>query len=201
MNITKRDQTDRAVKCPTKRTVNLAKKESHKQSLVTLIVGIAIIAVLCFMVAKFGVADQFERLSAAESAYNDVHSQYIEMQEALASYDDVEQEYHTYSRKWMTSGENIAVTVDRAEVLDLLEDKLMSCGTVNSFLVEDDTVLANMSGMNLEEISVMFEDLQRQPIVDSAKLTIASTASDTGEVLDFSITIVLQAEDEEEDAK
>lgn len=184
-------------KYPTKRRVNLAKRENNTQNLVMLIIGIALIAVLCFLVTKIGVIDQFARLREAEGEYNKVHNQHVELDKAIEDYPNVEHEYHTYSRKWMTGENGIAVSVDRLKVLDLLEARLMSCGTVNSFVVDDDVVIAKMSGMNLEEISAMFAELQRQPIVKNAVLTIASTARDADEKLDFSITVKLQPEEEE----
>lgn len=198
MNTVKKPAAQKAVKCPTKRTVNLAKRESHTQSVLTLVCGVLIIALLSAAVAKFGVIDQLARLSEAERAYNEVHARHVEMESAIAAYPEVEQEYRTYSRKWMTNDSALSVSVDRMEVLDLLEQRLMSCGTVKSFLVQDSTVLVAMSGMNLEEISIMFADLQRQPIVASAVLTIASTAKDSTEALDFSITIILQPAEEAE---
>ena len=85
------------VKYPTKRTVNLAKRESHSQSVMTLSIGTAVIIVLVVLVVKFGVLDQLARQSAAESAYNTVHAQYTEMQSAVEKYPEVEEEYRTLS--------------------------------------------------------------------------------------------------------
>ena len=174
------------VKYPTKRTVNLAKRESHSQSVMTLSIGTAVIIVLVVLVVKFGVLDQLARQSAAESAYNTVHAQYTEMQSAVEKYPEVEEEYRTYSRKWMQQEDSGAfVSVDRQEVLDLMENYLQPYGTIK----------AVMSGMNLQEISAMFEILQQQPIVKAADLTIASTEKTAGEDLDFSVTITLQPAD------
>ncbi len=155
-----------------------------------------LIAAICAAVAKFGVADQYNRLSEAERSYAEVHAQHKEMQQAIADYPAVEQEYRTYSRSWLTEDSGLAVSVDRLDVLDLLEDHMMTCGNVRSFSISGTTVFVSMSGMNLEEISVMFIDLQQQPIVKSASLNIASTADDLTEAMDFSVTIVLQPEED-----
>ena len=186
------------VKYPTKRLVNLAQRESNSKSVVTLVAGVCVIVVLAGCVAKFGVYDQLERQNAAERAYNQVHSQYTEMKNELEGYDDVLQEYRTYSRSWMrqnSSGQ--FVSVDRMDVLQLLEKQLMPCGTVNSVSVSGDVMVVAMSGMNLEEISAMFAVVQEQPIVASASLNIASTEKNTNAELDFSVTIVLQPAEEE----
>lgn len=184
------------VKYPTKRTVNLAKRESHSQSVMTLSIGTAVIIVLVVLVVKFGVLDQLARQSAAESAYNTVHAQYTEMQSAVEKYPEVEEEYRTYSRKWMQQEDSGAfVSVDRQEVLDLMENCLQPYGTIKAVTISDDVMIVSMSGMNLQEISAMFEILQQQPIVKSADLTIASTEKTAGEDLDFSVTITLQPAD------
>ena len=196
----KKTHASRSVKIPTKRTVNLAKRESHKRDMITLTTGTFIILVLCFCVAKFGVIDQLSRLNAAERAYNEVHTQYVEMQEAVANYPAVEQEYRTYSRKWMNEDSSVAVSVDRTEVLDLIENHMMNVGNVETFTISGDLVLINMNGMNLEEISLMLADLSRQDIVASTALTIASTTKTANEDVDFSVTVTLQSPAEEEAA-
>ena len=74
----------KAPKYPSKRTVNLAQRESHSRSTLTLSLGLLIILLLSFCVANFGVLRQLDRQRAAENAYNTVHSQYTQMQQALA---------------------------------------------------------------------------------------------------------------------
>lgn len=197
---TKQTEARKAVRCPTKRSVNLAKRESRSRNIVTLVCGIALIAVLAAAVAKFGVIDQLARQREAENAYNATHAQYLEMQQAIENYPAVEQEYRTYSRKWMqddTSG--MFVSVDRIDVLALLENHLLPYGKVKNLIVQAETMVVSMSGMNLEQISTMFAKLQEQPIVSSAVLNIAATADKSADAsdLDFSITIILQSAEEE----
>ena len=188
----------KASKYPTKRTVNLAQRESHSRSTLTLTLGLVLIVVLSFCVANFGVLRQLDRQRAAENAYNTVHSQYIQMQQALADYDNVELQYRTYSRTWMQEDSPFYIPVDRLEVLDLLEGDLMPYGTVNTVLVEDDVAIITMSGMDLEQISAMFQRVQQQSIVKSASLTIAATPRlSRTDLLDFSVTITLQPADKE----
>ena len=183
----------KASKYPTKRTVNLAQRESHSRSTLTLTLGLVLIVVLSFCVANFGVLRQLDRQRAAENAYNTVHSQYIQMQQALADYDNVELQYRTYSRTWMQEeGSPFYIPVD------LLEGYLMPYGTVKTVLVEDDVAIITMSGMDLEQISAMFQRVQQQPIVKSASLTIAATPRlSRTDLLDFSVTITLQPADKE----
>ena len=65
----------KAPKYPSKRTVNLAQRESHSRSTLTLSLGLLIILLLSFCVANFGVLRQLDRQRAAEQAYSTAHSQ------------------------------------------------------------------------------------------------------------------------------
>ena len=194
------NKASNAMKLPTKTRINLAKRESRKKDMITLGVGIVLIAGLSAAVAKFAVIDQLERLSQAEGAYNAVHVQYVAMQQAVADYPNVEERYRTYSRSWMLSGDtNGLAQVDRADVLDLVEARLLPYGRINTLSLRDSVMVVSMSGMNLSQISAMFERLQTEKIVASASLNMASTEEkdDPNALLDFTITIALHPEQEE----
>lgn len=193
----------KAPKYPSKRTVNLAQRESHSRSTLTLSLGLLIILLLSFCVANFGVLRQLDRQRAAEQAYSTAHSQYTEMQTALADYDRVELQYRTWSRAWMHDETSpVYVPVDRMEVLDLVQEYLMPYGTVNTLVVDEDVMIVTMSDMNLEQISAMFQRLQLQPAVKAATLTLAATPStNPGDKVDFSITVTLRSAAEREAAQ
>ena len=196
----KTNKASNVMKLPTKTRINLAKRESRKKDFITLGVGIVLIAGLSAAVAKFAVIDQLDRLSQAEGAYNAVHVQYVAMQQAVADYPNVEERYRTYSRSWMLSGDtNGLARVDRADVLDLVEARLLPYGRINTLSLRDSVMVVSMSGMNLSQISAMFERLQTEKIVASASLNMASTEEkdDPNALLDFTITIALQPEQEE----
>lgn len=196
----KTNKASNAMKLPTKTRINLAKRESRKKDMITLGVGIVLIAGLSAAVAKFAVIDQLDRLSQAEGAYNAVHVQYVAIQQAVADYPNVEERYRTYSRSWMLSGDtNGLARVDRADVLDLVEARLLPYGRINTLSLRDSVMVVSMSGMNLSQISAMFERLQTEKIVASASLNMASTEEkdDPNALLDFTITIALQPEQEE----
>ena len=100
----------------------------------------------------------------------------------------------------MLSGDtNGLARVDRADVLDLVEARLLPYGRINTLSLRDSVMVVSMSGMNLSQISAMFERLQTEKIVASASLNMASTEEkdDPNALLDFTITIALQPEQEE----
>lgn len=192
-------QTPKIVKFPTKRSINPARREQDTRSIVTLSVGIVLICLLSFGVAKFGVIDQLERQREAEAKYNVLHAQYLKQQEQLSRYDEVELDYQTHSRNWMNSDNgDIFVSVDRMKVIALLEDHLLPSGQVKSVTVQGNVLIAKMSGMNLTQVSEMIFDLQQEPIVKNAELSDASTGKESPAAsLEFSIIITLQPEEAE----
>lgn len=185
-------------KLPSKRTINLVMREERQGNVRQATVGVAAILVAAILIGKFAVADQYARLSAVELTRSDYAAQYEALEQKLADYDLVESEYRKYSMDWMSGMQDGSyVAVDRTLILDLVEKVMMRAGTVNSLSITGSTMVATMSGMNLEQMSAMFAALDQQPIVDSVSLTIAATdkAAASAE-LDFSITVTLQPEQE-----
>ena len=198
MNAIETKKPSKVLKLPTKTTINLAKRESRRKDVLTLTVGGVLILLLAGSVAKFGVIDQLDRLSQAESSYNQVHSQYLSTLQAVEDYPEVEERYRTYSRSWMNAGDkNGLAKVDRQEVLDLLEQRMMPRGQVNSVSLRDSVLVVSMSGMNLRQISTMVESIREDPIVESAALNLASTEEKKKtDLMDFTLTVVLQPKEE-----
>ena len=160
------------------------------------------ICVLAGAAAKFGVIDQYRRLTEAQRAYEQVHSQYTAVETALEDYDRVLAEYRTYSTDWMndavdSESPNAALyaAVDRQRVLDLIERDMQSQGTVTSVLIRDNQAVVAMSGMSLDQISQMF---QKSPIVENVELNMAETEKEhPASILSFSVSITLCREVEE----
>ena len=198
MNAIETKKPSKVLKLPTKTTINLAKRESRRKDVLTLTVGGVLILLLAGSVAKFGVIDQLDRLSQAESSYNQVHSQYLSTLQAVEDYPEVEERYRTYSRSWMNAGDkNGLAKVDRQEVLNLLEQRMMPRGQVNSVSLRDSLLVVSMSGMNLRQISTMVESIREDPIVESAALNLASTEEKKKtDLMDFTLTVVLQPKEE-----
>ena len=187
-------------KYPTKTTINMAACGRTEAAGRTLVIGMAVIAVLVLLVVKFCVFDQYARLSRAEADYNSVYQKNQELADRVSDYDEVMLEYRAYSMSFISdkNDENF-VGVDRKEVLDLIETVMMKRGQVVSVEIYDDTAKVSMKGMNLKEISAMIKSLKTSPVVSDAQLNIAQTDENReASVLSFSVTIYLQQEQEAE---
>ena len=187
-------------KYPSKTTINMAACGKTESAGKTLVIGMAVIAVLVLLMVKFCVFDQYARLSRAEADYNSVYQQNQELTEKVKDYDDIILEYRAYSMSFISdeNDENF-VGVDRKDVLDLIETVMMKRGQVVSIEIYDDTAKVSMKGMNLKEISAMIKSLKTSPVVSDAQLNIAQTDENReASVLSFSVTIYLQQEQEAE---
>ena len=183
------------VKCPSKTGINMNQREKRTGQVLTLVIGLAVILLMAGLVARFGVMEQYKRLSEAQSAYGEVHSQLAACQEKLTDYELVLTEYRSCSLDGMTEGEDQLITVSRQAVLDLVEGSMMPRGKVISVNILDDTADVEMSGMSLDQISAMFAVMEAEPIVRSVELNMAATEENTASAqLNFSVRIYLGPE-------
>lgn len=183
------------VKCPSKTGINMNQREKRTGEVLTLVIGLAVILLMAGLVARFGVMEQYQRLSEAQSAYGEVHSQLAACQEKLTDYELVLTEYRSCSLDGMTEGEDQLITVSRQAVLDLVEGIMMPRGKVISVNILDDTADVEMSGMSLDQISAMFAVMEAEPIVRSVELNMAATEENTASAqLNFSVRIYLGPE-------
>lgn len=183
------------VKCPSKTGINMNQREKRTGQVLTLVIGLAVILLMAGLVARFGVMEQYKRLSEAQSAYGEVHSQLAAYQEKLTDYELVLTEYRSCSLDGMTEGEDQLITVSRQAVLDLVEGIMMPRGKVISVNILDDTADVEMSDMSLDQISAMFAVMEAEPIVRSVELNMAATEENTASAqLNFSVRIYLGPE-------
>lgn len=183
------------VKCPSKTGINMNQREKRTGQVLTLVIGLAVILLMAGLVARFGVMEQYKRLSEAQSAYGEVHSQLAACQEKLTDYELVLTEYRSCSLDGMTEGEDQLITVSRQAVLDLVEGIMMPRGKVISVNILDDTADVEMSDMSLDQISAMFAVMEAEPIVRSVELNMAATEENTASAqLNFSVRIYLGPE-------
>ena len=108
---------------------------------------------------------------------------------------DEEVEYRLTSLYYR--GQEISSQVDGDEVLDLLEQEMLSRGRLVSLQVSGNKMVVAMSGMSLDQISRMFDVIQQSPIVSNVELNLASTEDgNVSTILDFTVRITLRSAEE-----
>ena len=187
----------RPVRCPQKTGINLNLHEKRTGTVLTLVIGIACIALLAAAAAKFGVIDLYGRLADAQSAYAQAHQENLAAQEKLSHFDEVLSEYRTYSMEWMEGEENadLNFSVERTAVLDLLETSILPKAGLTAIEVQGDRVDIQLNSTNLSYIADILLEVEREPIVASVELEIAETEKDhPADVVECTLHIVLRGE-------
>ena len=187
----------RPVRCPQKTGINLNMHEKRTGTVLTLVIGIACIALLAAAVAKLGVIDLYGRLADAQSAYAQAHRENLTAQEKLSHFDEVLSEYRTYSMEWMEDEENadLNFSVERTAVLDLLETSILPKAGLTAIEVQGDRVDIQLNSTNLSYIADILLEVEREPIVASVELEIAETEKDhPADVVECTLHIVLRGE-------
>ena len=83
------------------------------------------------------------------------------------------------------------------KTLDLLEQEMLSHGSLTALQITQNTMNVDMSGMTLDQISAMFARLRLSPIVDSVSLSVASTEEGkAATIMDFTVRIELRQPEE-----
>lgn len=199
---------------PSKKGINLVPpKKDKKGSLLKVlagIVGVAAVAAACY----FGVYKPMNALSAAQAEYDAVHTTYLETTAAVGDYDAVLKEYHAYSLDWMQN-ENAYryVSVPRETIMEMVDEKIAPCGTLNTLQISANTLTVRMSDMNLDDITQMLSRIEEEPFVSYAFLQQAVSQESKSVIINedgeeevvtgpetviFTVTVNLQAPVEED---
>lgn len=165
----------KAVKVPSKVTMNFARRESSfnwKKMLPTILVIVA----FALLFAKFGFIDQTNKKIEAYSRLSEKQAQLAACNARLAEYDELFAKFGKYSYGWMTDTE--VNTVDRMEILGLIEKYIMPRAGIEDFAISNNVLDLNLTGITLEQTSSMVKALEQDKLVESASVYNAS-AQDT----------------------
>lgn len=171
---------------PSKTTLNLVIKERpsnySKRLVIYTVLGVLVLAAF----AKFAVIDRIADASNAWAETNREVSRYEQLIQDNAEYTAVRAEYE----KYFTSIDSDVTYADCMDVISLIESRLMNAANVQSLAVSDNTLTAVLTGITLEDASVIVNSLYENELVDSVTLGTAGTAPGGSSV---SITIRLAA--------
>jgi len=163
----------KAVRYPTKQTVNLAVRERKPLHLGAVVPAAIALALVVGLFCKFGVIDRLNTLTQAENAAARAQEQLAEVQMADADYDQVLEEYQSRSADETAGGSQMTATP--MECLTLLETNLMPSARVESFSLADGVMTVKISGVTLNQISAICRQFDDSQLVDSVQVYTAST--------------------------
>lgn len=175
-----------------KKTMNFARHQSSFD--IKKVLPILVLVLISFLAfVKIGIMDPLEDKMHAYSVLSYKQSQLVEANAKLAGFEDLQKEYGRYSYGWMN--ENEVNTVNRIDVLNLVEQKIAPTASISDLRISNNILTLNINGITLEEASVMVISLEQSPMVDSAFLHNAVSA--TAEEAAISMSLILTKEVEE----
>ena len=156
---------------PTKKDINLAViGEEHINFLVAL-PSILLILLAAALFSKFLVYDRLQEVAAAQREVAELQEQLDAGYEELADYAELEELYAHYTYSGMTEEEK--ERTGRVEVLALIDRLILPQAGVEDLKITGNQMALNMSGNTLQEINLLVQKLEADPLVDFCSVTTA----------------------------
>ena len=161
-------------KMPTKTEINLAViGEKHINPLVAM-PAILLIILLAALFGKFLVADRLAEVAAAEREVANLQAQLDAGYNELTDFAELSDLYAHYTFSGMTQEEQTRVA--RGEVLSLIQRVVLPQAGIDSLSVTDNEMTLNMTGSTLQEINLLVQKLEADPLVNYCTVTTAESS-------------------------
>lgn len=174
---------------PNKNTLNLVMQDISPNYYKNVMIFAVAALILAALFAKFGIFDRLASASRLSEEATALTEYYAELKVGNTAYAEVRAEYE----KYFTDVTDIEYA-DAMDVLDLVETNLMRAASVQSIVLSDNTVAVVLTGIDFGQASTIIKALYTHDLVESAKVTSASSGKDETATSSFSITIVLSTE-------
>ena len=162
---------------PTKRTINLASQGEKKINYGIMIPSIILILLAAAAVSKFLVIDRFAEVTRAQRTVYDLQTKLDQGYAELADFDDLSELYAHYTYSGFTAEE--LNRTDRAEILSLIRNMILPYAEVTSWSITGNQLTINMNGESLQQINLIVQQLEQQPLVDFCTVNTANTDDNT----------------------
>lgn len=173
---------------PSKRDMNLAMREKPQTNR-----PLAVLLVIAFIGVfyLFAVRRVLDEVDSAAAAADNAEAQLAAIQEQTAHYDDVLDEYQSYT----VVSNAMTGTVNALDCLNLIETQLVDKAQVESYSVADHLVSVQLSGVTLRDVSEIYASLTASPLVSNVQVYTASTQKDSTEQVTATMNIELAQTD------
>lgn len=161
-----------------------------------LIPAVAIFLVALALFTKFAVVDRLSGAMQLEEEARECEETLADIQTRLENYDQVEAEYNRYFSRTLTADD---MPLECMDILELVEEHLMSEGKVSSFQFAGNTLSLQITVDRLDDTSKIIAELSKEPSVASVNLYTADngTENETSGKATVMMTITLQEVTEE----
>ncbi len=156
---------------PNKTDINLAVIGEKKINALVALPAILLILLAAALFSKFLVYDRMQEVAAAQREVSDLQRQLDAGYEELADFAELSDLYAHYTYSGMTAEEQ--ERIDRVEVLSLIGRVVLPQAGVENLTIAGNQMTLNMSGNTLQEINLLVQKLEADPLVDFCSVTTA----------------------------
>lgn len=186
-------------KLPTKTTINLARTEAGAVSVRRLMPVILLMVLALLILGKFFVFDQLVAASNATAEVTNLQTQLQNAYSAIASYDDLEDDYAHYTYSGMTEEE--LAQVDRVAIMELVEEVLKIGDATKSWSLSANLLTVQVTGSSLQELNELSRSLEQSDIVERCMLTTANKTDRVETATDVAATFMIYLQKPEANAQ
>lgn len=176
---------------PSKRDMNLAMREKPQTNRPLTVLAVLLVIAFIGVFYLFAVRRVLDEVDSAATAADNAEAQLAAIQEQTAHYDDVLDEYQSYT----VVSNAMTGTVNPLDCLNLIETQLVDKAQVESYSVADHLVSVQLSGVTLRDVSEIYASLTASPLVSNVQVYTASTQKDSTEQVTATMNIELAQTD------
>ena len=176
---------------PSKRDMNLAMREKPQTNRSLAVLAVLMVIAFIGVLYLFAVRRVLDEVDSAAAAADNAEAQLAAIQEQTAHYDDVLDEYQSYT----VVSNAMTGTVNPLDCLNLIETQLVDKARVESYSVADHLVSVQLSGVTLRDVSEIYASLTASPLVSNVQVYTASTQKDSTEQVTATMNIELAQTD------
>lgn len=167
---------------PSKRSINLVALSKPASSLPTKIGLVLVTCALVGIFGKFAVADPLAMAAASGGQVAQAQEQLDALKAENAQFAEVNEKYARYVVSGLTEEEQDLA--DRTGIIDLLQERVISFGYLESLKVTGNTATVSCKGVDLATVSQLVQEIEADP-----RVSYVSVSTAQGETAATSATI------------
>lgn len=179
------------VRIPTKTEINLALIGEKKINGLIALPAILLIVLAAALFSKFLVYDRMMEVVAAQREVYELQSQLDAGYEELSDFAELSDLYAHYTFSGMTKEEQ--ERIDRVEVLSLIDRLILPQAGVDNLTVTGNQMTLNISGNTLQEINLLVQQLELDPLVDYCSVTTAVSKGEANVPVEYDENAIVTA--------
>ena len=153
----------------------------------TVAVLATLLCLILILLVHIGILMPLEVHTQAATELANTHQQLASVTEALARYEEVEQDYLRLGQHLLTEAE--LAQVSRTQVLALIRQQIAPQAGISDLILNGNHMTMYLSGITLEQAGSMMESLESCAPVDRA--SVISATADTGNEARILISVIL----------